>query len=239
MNLHLRIYIALGLFALTAQVHAACEVKKFDGHTLSRCKIWPAFNTQSIAAKATFVPDSAGAQDGVFDLALSVINATTGSTFASYAKPGAYDSDAISFDDLIIDTARYRLAADVRAFGLRSTFMSHGSRANPYSKTDLALYVREGNRLRPVLEGLVVRKDFGEGTGECDTRDTRIRRTVEIGSSSHNGFADLIVSSSGSLMESFTSGKQCASKTTNLKNTRVTLIYDGQQYVVPEDLRGY
>ncbi len=25
----------------------------------------------------------------------------------------------------------------------------------------------------------------------------------------------------------------------NLKNTRVTLVYDGQQYVVPEDLRGY
>ena len=124
MNLHLRIYIALGLFALTAEVHAACEVKKIDGHTLSRCKIWPAFNTQSIAAKATFVPDSAGAQDGVFDLALSVINATTGNTVASYAKPGAYNSDAISFDDLIIDTARYRLAADVRAFGLRSTFIA-------------------------------------------------------------------------------------------------------------------
>lgn len=239
MNLRLKSFIVLSSFALTAQVHAACEVNKFNGDTLSRCKAWPAFNSQSIAAKATFVPDSAGAEDGVFDLQLSVINSATGNAFASYAKPGAYNSDAISFDDLIIDTARYRLAANVRAFGLRSRFMSHGSRANPYSKTDLALYVREGSRLRPVLEGLVVRKDFGEGTGECETKDTRIRRTIDIGPSSHDGFADLIVSSSGSVMKSFKSGKQCVSTTTQLKNTQVILTYDGQQYTVPEDLRGY
>lgn len=239
MNPRLKSFIVISSFALTAQVHAACEVNKFNGDNLSRCKAWPAFNSQSIAAKATFVPDTAGAEDGVFDLQLSVINSATGNAFASYAKPGAYNSDAISFDDLIIDTARYRLTANVPAFGLRSRFMSHGSRANPYSKTDLALYVREGSRLRPVLEGLVVRKDFGEGTGECDTKDTRIRRTIDIGRSSHDGFADLIVSSSGSVMKSFKSGKQCVSTTTPLKNTQVILTYDGQQYTVPEDLRGY
>ena len=239
MNLPLRLFAVLSVLALSVEAHAACENKAFDGKSLSRCKVWPAVQNQAIAVKSTYLADSDDENIGVFDLDLAIVNASNARPIATYRKPGAYNSDAISFDDLIIDTARYRLAADVRAFGLRSRFMSHGSRANPYSKTDLALYVREGSRLRPVLEGLVVRKDFGEGTGECDTRDTRIRRTIEVGSSSHNGFADLIVSSSGWLMEPFTSGKQCASKTTNLKHTQVTLIYDGHQYVVPEDFRGY
>ncbi|MHC8378688.1 PA3715 family protein [Pseudomonas sp. MDT1-16] len=60
-------------------------------------------------------------------------------------------------EGLVIDTARYKLASDVRAFGLRSDF-GHRSSAMPYSKTDLALYLRDGNTLRPVLEGLVVAK---------------------------------------------------------------------------------
>lgn len=234
-----RLLIALGFLAITVETQAACEVKKFNGHSLSRCKVWPAFNDQSIAAKSTFLSDSGGDQDGVFDLELSIVSPSNGGTLATYAKPGAYNSDAISFDDLVIDTARYRLAPNVRAFGLRSIFASHGSRANPYAKTDLALYIREGNKLRPVLEGLVIRKEFGEGTDECVNEDTRIRRTVEIGPASHHGFADLIVSSSGSVYKSFMSGKACVSKNIELKKTQITLIYDGQQYVVPEELRGY
>jgi hypothetical protein len=238
-NTLLGAFIAMGLLTMAAQAQAACEVKKFDGHSLSRCKAWPAFNDQSIAAKSSFLSDSGDDEMGVFDLELALVSSTSGKSLATYAKPGAYNSDAISFDDLTIDTARYRLAADVRAFGLRSKFASHGSRANPYAKTDLALYVREGNKLRPVLEGLVIRKEFGEGTDECGTEDTQIRRTIDLGPTSHHGFADLIVSSNGSVYKSFLSGKECISKTIEMKKTRVTLTYDGQQYIVPEDLRGY
>ncbi|MFM9382396.1 hypothetical protein [Pseudomonas sp. UV AK001] len=234
-----RLFIALGFLVVTTQAHAACEIKKFDGHSLSRCKVWPAYPDKAISAKSTFVSDSEGDHDGVFDLELSLLNAANAKPLATYAKPGAYNSDAIRFEDLTIDTARYRLASDVRAFGLRTKFADQLSRANPYAKTDLALYVREGVKLRPVLEGLVIRKEFGEGSGECDTKDTKILRTVEIGPSSHNGFADLIVSSSGVVYTSTQSGNECVSKTTDLKNTQITLTYDGKQYTIPEDLRGY
>ncbi|MBV4475060.1 PA3715 family protein [Pseudomonas botevensis] len=233
-----RLFIALSLFAFTAQAQAACVVKSFDGHSLSRCKGWPAFKDQAIFVKSTFVPDSSGDDAGVFDLELSLLNSTNWKPMATYLKPGAYNSDAISFDDLVIDTARYRLAPDVRAFGLRSQF-EHSSRVNPYSKTDLALYVREGNKLRPVLEGLVVYKNNGEWMDDCEGEGQTIRRTVEIGPLSHNGFADLVVTSSGSALKTYASGKECLSKTTDLKKTQLTLTYDGKQYTVPEDLRGY
>ncbi|MBV4484009.1 hypothetical protein HU727_000225 [Pseudomonas sp. SWRI153] len=238
MIVHLRIFIALGLFALTAQVHAACETKAFDGKSLSRCKVWPAAPNQAIAVKSTYLADSDDAEVGVFDLDLALVNASNAKPIATYRKPGAYNSDAVRFDDLRIDTGRYRLAADVRAFGLRSKFV-HSSHAIPYEKTDLALYVRDGSELRPVLEGLVVYKNNGEFSGDCEGYLKQVRRTVEIAHSNHHGLADLIVTSRGSKMKNTQSGKQCLSKTTNLKTTQVTLIYDGQQYVVPENLRGY
>lgn len=238
MIVHLRIFIALGLFALTAQVHAGCETKAFDGKSLSRCKDWPAAPNQAIAVKSTYLADSDDAEVGVFDLDLALVNASNAKPIATFRKPGAYNSDVVRFDDLRIDTGRYRLAADVRAFGLRSKFV-HSSHAIPYEKTDLALYVRDGSELRPVLEGLVVYKNNGEFSGDCEGYLKQVRRTVEIAQSSHHGLADLIVTTRGSKMKNTQSGKQCLSKTTNLKTTQVTLIYDGQQYVVPENLRGY
>ncbi|CAI8900386.1 ABC transporter substrate-binding protein [Pseudomonas sp. IT-347P] len=233
-----RFLIALSILALASQAQAACQTKDFDGKILSRCKVWPAVQNQAISVKSTYIPDAGGDDAGVFDLDLSIVNASNYQTIATYRKPGAYNSDAVRFDDLRIDTARYRLAPQVRAFGLRSMF-AHSSHAIPYEKTDLALYVREGNELRPVLEGLVVAKHNGEFINDCEGYTKTIRRTVEIGLSSHHGLADLIVTTNGSRMKNTQSGKECLSNTTRLKQKQITLTYDGQQYVVPEDLRGY
>ena len=65
-NTLLGAFIAMGLLTMTAQAQAACEVKKFDGHSLSRCKAWPAYNDQSIAAKSSFLSDSGDDEMGVF-----------------------------------------------------------------------------------------------------------------------------------------------------------------------------
>lgn len=233
-----KIFMAFICLAITAQAQAACTTQAFDGQSLSRCIVWPAFPTQAIAVKSTYLADSGGDDAGVFDLDLSIVNASNANPIATYRKPGAYNSDAVRFDDLRVDTGRYRLAPNVRAFGLRSKFV-HSSHAIPYEKTDLALYVREGNNLRPVLEGLVVYKNNGEFMSDCEGYSRQIRRTVEMAPSSHHGFADLIITTSGSKMNDAKSGNQCVSKTTHLKKTQITLTYDGQQYIVPEDFRGY
>lgn len=233
-----RLLIALSILALAPQAQAECQTKDFDGKSLSRCKVWPAVQNQAIAVKSTYLADAGGDDAGVFDLDLSIVNASTYNPIATYRKPGAYNSDAVRLEDVRIDTARYRLTPAVRAFGLRSKF-AHSSRANPYEKTDLALYVREGAQLRPVLEGLVVAKSNGEFTNDCDGYVKKIRRTVEIGATSHQGLADLVVTTNGTKITNTQSGKECLSKTAYLKQKQVTLIYDGQQYIVPEDLRGY
>jgi hypothetical protein len=90
-----------------------------------------------------------------------------------------------------------------------------------------------------VLEGLVVSKNNGEFVNDCEGYTKKVRRTLEIAPTSHNGFADLIVTTSGSKMKNTRSGSQCVSTNTELKRKQITLTYDGQQYNVPEDLRGY
>lgn len=235
-----RFFIALGFLAVTgsAQAQVSCVTKDFDDQSMARCKTWPAFKSQAIALKSTYVPDAGSDDAGMFDLDLAIIDTSNWKTLATYAKPGAYNSDAIRFTDLLVDTARYRLAPDVRAFGLRSKF-SHSSSAIPYEKTDLTLYVREGNKLRPVLDGLVVYKNNGEWLENCVGEGQQIRRTVEIGPTSHNGYSDLIVTSSGTAMKTVKSSKECVSQDSPLKKTQITLTYDGKQYTIPEDLRGY
>ena len=233
-----RLLITLGFLAITTHAQAACTTKSFDGKSMSRCNVWPAFPSQAISVKSTYLADSGGDDAGAFDLDLALLNASNAKPIATYHKPGAYNSDAVRLDDVRIDTARYRLTPDIRAFGLRAKF-AHSSQAMPYEKTDLALYVREGNELRPVLEGLVVAKNNGEFINDCEGYTKTIRRTVEIGPSSHHGLADLIVTTNGSKMKNTQSGKECLSKTTRLKQKQITLTYDGQQYIVPEYLRGY
>jgi hypothetical protein len=232
-----RLLIAVGFLACAFQAQAACDIKAFDGKSLSRCKVWPAVQNQAIAVTSTYLADPGDDEAGVFDLDLAIVDASNAKPIATYRKPGAYNSDAVRFDDLRIDTARYRLAPETRAFGLRSRF-SHSSQANPYEKTDLALYVREGNALRPVLEGLVIAKSNGEFV-DCEGYEKTIRRSVEIGPTSHHGLVDLIVTTRGSKTKNTRSGQQCVSSVTQLKQTRITLTYDGEQYVVPEEFRGY
>ncbi|MGH8330062.1 MAG: hypothetical protein ACRER3_24500, partial [Pseudomonas fluorescens] len=132
---------------------------------------------------------------------------------------------------------RYKLTPDSRAFGIRSSF-EHSSSVNLYHKTELALYLKEGDALRPVLEGLVISTGRGEWDGNCAGEGERTQRTVDIGNTTHNGFADLVVSSTVTVTKNFLVGDECKDTSRKLKTTRVTLNYDGKQYVVPEALRG-
>ena len=85
----------------------------------------------------------------------------------------------------------------------------------------------------------MVAKNTGEWMGDCTGQGQDLRRTVDIGKSAHNGFADLIVTSSTIVLKNFKSGEECLSKTRDLKKTQITLSYDGKHYVMPDELKGY
>jgi hypothetical protein len=229
----------LGLMMAVSPAQAACEETSMGERSFTLCKVWPAYDDQTIVATSTFKPDSADGNNdgGNIDLELALIHSSSSKRLASYRKKDAYYSDAVAYEGLAIDTARYKLTPEDRAFGIRSRF-EHGSSVSPYYKTELALYVREGDTLRPVIEGLVVSMGRGEWDGNCAGQGDKTQRTVDIGKTLHNGFADLVVSSTVTVTENVVVGGKCKSTSKTLKTTRINLNYDGKNYVVPEALKG-
>ena len=141
------------------------------------------------------------------------------------------------FDGLSIDTARYKLTSDLRAFGVRAGFTG-SSRANPFEQSVLSLYVREGNALRPVLEQLVIESSNGEWDTHCVGEFSRTQRTLDLAKTSSHGFADLIVRSVTTGTQNTLGKTDCESTDSVGKTVLTTLRYDGRQYVVPKDMRG-
>lgn len=207
----------------------------------SVCKDWPAYDGQTITALSQIEPDPTQSNEpdgmGMYDLKLAVVSNVDGKPLARYAKASVFSSDAVRFDGLSIDTARYKLTSDLRAFGVRAGFTG-SSRANPFGESQLSLYVREGNTLRPVLEQLVIESASGEWDTNCAGEFSNIKRTLDIAKTSSHGFADLIVKSVTTGSQDSVKNGECESKDTVGKTVLTTLRYDGQRYVVPKELKG-
>nr|WP_323164008.1 hypothetical protein [Pseudomonas atacamensis] len=134
---------ALCGWLMAGQAWADCTPPALSGEAdFSLCKDWPAYPQLTITALSTFVPDPVYGHDGSvgsYDLDLAV---TAGSpkSLATYHQPSAFLSDAIALESLELDTARYKLTPDLRAFGVRAHFKG-SSRVNPLDEILLSLYV--------------------------------------------------------------------------------------------------
>ncbi|MCE4053293.1 hypothetical protein [Pseudomonas sp. Au-Pse12] len=203
------------------------------------CKPWPAEPELSISARATPMPGSQAGDVSSYSLDVSLQDIDSGWTLASNYKDSALFSDAVALQGLQIDTGRYRLNQEQRAFGLRVLY-HHSSSAMPYEKSVLTLYRREDKEVLPLLEGLVMDEsngEFGWG-GECVGRSRTLHRTLEVGSGQRNAYADLIVRTREVSTEHFKGRDGCESRDLPPRNTQVTLHYDGRQYPLPKALKG-
>jgi hypothetical protein len=132
----------------------------------------------------------------------------------------------------VIDTARYRLSPEVRAFGIVFHSDARGpSCPDAYASGELTLWVRDGKALRPVLgtnlDGWVSVKGTacGAGHGEAVSEDAHI--TVAVEKTATHGYADI------SLTAHITSSHRGADDAwqDGPKRTGKTLLkYDGKSY---------
>jgi hypothetical protein len=134
-------------------IHTVAEASHINepDSDLSACRRDPTSPDHRIVAMFVPVSPEAGHDDeSPYDLNLVIWNTKTARPVASYKKAKAIEVNAPIRGSASIDTARYNLADGVRAFGLRTNqYTSCGGCT--YSETKLALYVRDGNTLRPVL----------------------------------------------------------------------------------------
>ncbi|MGP6419230.1 hypothetical protein ACTZGP_10700 [Pseudomonas putida] len=234
-------WVALTGWLMPGQVLAECTPPAVTGQwDFSVCKDWPVDPPLTINAIAKFEPDPVYAQGdriGAYDLDLSVSSADNSKPLATYHRPSAFQTDAFALESLELDTARYKLTSDIRAFGIRAIFKG-SSRVNPLDETQLSLYVKEGGKLRPVLDRMLVYRFSGEWDGNCAGERATTVSTIEIGKTSSHGFADLIVKSVTTGVSGEGEPGNCEMKTTNNKPVLTTLHYNGKFYVLPNGFQG-
>lgn len=231
---------ACSLIMMT-QVFAACASPPLsDEFGFSVCKDWPAYPGLTLTATSQHEANpsfESSGRDGIYDLSLAVVSGSELKPLASFHQASAFVSDAFGIEDLQLDTARYTLTPELRAFGVRIRF-GGSSRANPMAETWLSLYVKEGNQLRPVLDRLITEAESGEWDTNCAGERYNTVRTVEIGKTSSHGFADLIVKSVATRIIGKGEGEACESRSITAKPVLTTLRYNGKAYVLPKGFKG-
>jgi hypothetical protein len=241
--------VTLWLLATTSMGFAACDsglagrmnAKLHPGRALDEeraaCKSWPGVLGRSIVVLPLPRTD---AEPGVteFDLDILIVQqADNGNTDRSTITSRLFEQkvlieDAVHIEDIRIDTARYPLAADARAFGVRVRY-SGTSRANPYANETLMLYVPQGERLRKVLNGLEMSMDRGEWDSNCIGTFEQMRGTLSVAITRSNGFADLMLRRTVTDSHaSFVDG-DCVEQPQAPSLESVLLRYDGTSYVQP------
>ncbi|AXF25201.1 multidrug ABC transporter ATPase [Burkholderia pyrrocinia] len=130
-----------------------------------------------------------------------------------------------------IDTAPYRLSPDVRAFGVVFTSSARGpSCPDAAASEELTLWVREGNRIRPVfgtnLYGWVSTEGTACGPATGDARSESARMTIAVEKTSSHGFADLSITAHITK----TQRKDNEYSDTGKRTARTVVRYDGKSY---------
>lgn len=145
---------AVAAVAASGVVGGAAAAVPAERAVAQTCKPWPYDPAIRLAAIA-FAGDAttpAGERD--LELRVAMLDAGSGKVVALYAQAMGEDGSLeLAADSLRLDTARYDLAKGVRAFGVVVHSVARGASCPDFDSDDaLTLLVREGRRLRPVLQ---------------------------------------------------------------------------------------
>ncbi|UHS60660.1 hypothetical protein HRR99_03560 [Agrobacterium vaccinii] len=206
-----------------------------DAPQVMRCRVWSANPQLTLVAVPLMTSMNEDGNEG--DLDLLVVETATSAVKHRLRLENRMNDDALRISAVEFDTARYRLAKDQTAFGLRIS-TSGSSRPNPYSDVSLWLFTLENGALRPVLDGMIVSKNTGEWDTNCAGEFQSVQTTLSIGQTASQGHLDIIATETGSTTTSAL-GKDgdCNDTVVTSKPQKLKLVYNGQQYPIPEDRR--
>ncbi|MCL2162059.1 MAG: multidrug ABC transporter ATPase [Betaproteobacteria bacterium] len=135
----------------------------------------------------------------------------------------------------LIDTARYILSRDVRAFGVVLYSSAHGNRCfEAHTDEYLSLWIREGEHLRAIfgtnlygwnsLDGPLDRRCTQNANDDDTVRTEEARMTIGVEKTSSHGFADLSITAH--VTEHYSGDESVTGKRT----VRKAVKYNGQSY---------
>lgn len=170
-----------------------------------------------------------------YDLNVVVARNSDHKILRGVVQKNAIESDAFVFKGLSIDTGRYNLTPNTRAFGVR---ISHegSSHANPYSNEVLNLYVIKNSALKEIMNSLVTKAYSGEWDTNCSGNFTEQLRTIDMAKSVHNGYADLIINSTVKSWNTKLIKDDCNEKDKPIVTEKTRSQFDGTRYALPNSL---
>lgn len=188
------------------------------------CKPWPYDQSRLLSA---FAFDTGVKDEKTFVVA--IVDTNTNKVVSTY-KTRVEEDAAVEFgsNSLTIDTARYQLSGNLRAFGVRFTSAARGaSCADAIFDDELSLFASTSSGLRPLLVGLAMTHSMARSgcfgnSGKKLVYDQAKLFLAPTTSSSH-GLNDLMVTARIS-RESGDMHKDAA------KTERYLLRYDGKTY---------
>lgn len=248
----IRIGIFLFLSIFSSQVYADCDgmidiVRKKLRHSVEAvenpsfidCKVWPQDSSIAVVSMVSF-QETLGAVDadaGFYDLRIFLLKGGAGKVISELYEKNAFPSDAIGLNAVKFDFAPYVLVPGQRAFGIRARF-SNQSTVSSWEHEQLNLYMVQGAVLNRILGGLVTSKKLYEKINDCDESFTDVSRRLIVASAVTYGKADLIVKERAVNEKSNLINEKCRWKKT-IKSKSYLLRFNGQIYVIPEDLKWY
>lgn len=242
--------LAMASFCLTGQ--AACETglaermqaklypdRRLD-HDRAVCEPWRGFMGRFIVVLPMPRPPQASAPElSTFDLAVLVVQqADNGNTerakvIGRFFQTAALSEDAVRIAEIKVDTARYTLANDAHAFGLRIVYRG-SARTNPYESERLSLFVPEGKGLLRVLDSLELTLERGEWDASCAGRFETVRSGLSVLRSASSGYADLQLHQTRVESISTPQGDECHTREQPASFRTSVLHFDGRIYRTPK-----
>ncbi|RZL92260.1 MAG: hypothetical protein EOP82_10605 [Variovorax sp.] len=220
---------------LAERMHAKLHPKRALDHERAVCQPWRGVPGRFIVVLPMPLPSSKPDLTR-FDLDVLVVQqADNGNTeratiVSRLYQPEALTEDAARISAIKVDTARYMLAADARAFGIRIARQG-SSRAAPYANETLTLYLPQGPKLTKVLDELEMTLERGEWDTDCAGNFETVRGNVSVARSTSNGYADLVLRQTRSRSRSIAEGDECVTQERPATFTSTMLRYDGARYL--------
>lgn len=204
---------------------------------LDRSKIYESFTSSQILTDdeneyiVVVIPEIAEEEEEMLNLNshIVLVNTATGKITHKYFEANAWQSDAISIEEIAIDTITYQLSENTQAFGLKTFYLSR-SQPNPYNNRTITLFVKSGDSLKKVLNSYDVSEYGGEWDTRCAGEFTSVDNTFKTTNEKNNNYFDIEVKSKITKTNSYVDEKgECTDEKTITIKTSV-LKFDGNMY---------
>lgn len=221
---------------LAERLHAKLHPQRPLVHELAVCEPWRASPGRSIVVLPMTAADSS------LELDVLVVQipdngnserATVLARLDQHIPSGG--GTALQVSDIELDRARWRLAPELRSFGLRIARRST-SLQQPSSSETLSIYGLHGGELQLLLDEFETRLERGQWDLSCRGQFEKRQSQVSVSRSQANkGLADLLVRRSDRRASNELQGEECVELSEPARYREFSLRYDGKRYAPTRD----